>query len=179
MAGRSEFEEMSEHPYRPEEPSDDDPPRSRGVWWVAVQGGLFLFFIAALLSGDTVDDFEGLVYIQSAGLLAALFGAFVSGWSIFQHRSGVSPFPKPVEGAVLVDTGPYRFVRHPMYSGIIAFTLGSGIAFGNIAAALVAPAFLVFFIVKSGHEEEMLVDDVPGYRQYRSDVHWLLIPRVL
>ena len=163
--------------------SDDrgaaDPVHSRGVWWLVVQGGLFVFFVLALFTGETVDDFDGLVYVQSAGLLLGLFGAFVSGWSIFQHRSGVSPFPKPVEGAVLVDTGPYRFVRHPMYSGIIAFTLGAGTAFAVPAAALVSPAFLLFFMVKSGHEEEMLVVSVPGYRQYRSDVHWRLIPRVL
>lgn len=149
------------------------------MWWLVVQGVLFAFFLVAIVAGETVDDFDGLVYIQSAGLLLGLFGGFVSGWSIFQHGSGVSPFPKPVEGALLVDTGPYRYVRHPMYSGIIAFTLGTGIAFANPAAALVAPAFLVFFMVKSQHEEEMLVASVPGYRQYRSDVHWRLIPRML
>ena len=170
---------MSDDPHRSGREPEDAAGQSRGVWWLVVQGGLFVFFLAALITGETVDDFEGLVYIQSAGLLLALFGAFVSGWSIFQHRSGVSPLPKPVHGAVLVDTGPYRFVRHPMYSGIIAFTLGGGIAFASIAAALVAPAFLVFFMVKSSHEEEMLADSVPGYRQYRSDVHWRMIPRVL
>lgn len=159
--------------------ADDDLPPGRGVWWLVVQGGLFVFFLAALVSGETVEDFDGLVYIQSAGLLLALFGAFVSAWSIFQHRGRVSPFPKPTEGAALVDTGPYRYVRHPMYSGIIAFTLGTGIAFANISAALVAPAYLVFFMVKSGHEEEMLAETMPGYRQYRSDVHWRLIPRLL
>lgn len=146
---------------------------------MVVQSALFIFFVVALFTGETIDDFEGLVYIQSAGLLLALFGAFVSGWSFLQHRSGVSPFPRPVEGAVLVDTGPYRYVRHPMYSGIIAFTLGAGVAFAVPAAALVSPAFVLFFMVKSGHEEEMLAASVPGYREYRSDVHWRLIPRVL
>lgn len=159
--------------------SGDDQGQSRGVWWIVVQGVLFVFFIAALAFGETVDDFDGLVYIQSAGLLLGIFGAFLSVWSIIQHRSGVSPFPKPIEGAVLVDSGPYRYVRHPMYSGIIAFTLGAGVAFAIPSAALVSPAFLVFFMVKSSHEEEMLAESVPGYRQYRSAVHWRLIPKVL
>ena len=160
-------------------PTPDGPSQLRGAWWLVVQGGLFTFFIIALVVGETVEDFDGLVYIQSAGLLLGFFGAFVSVWSIIQHRSGVSPFPKPIEGALLVDTGPYRYVRHPMYSGIIAFTLGAGVAFAIPSAALVSPAFLIFFMVKSGHEEEMLAVSVPGYRQYRSAVHWRLIPRVL
>jgi protein-S-isoprenylcysteine O-methyltransferase Ste14 len=158
---------------------DDDLPPGRGVWWLVVQGALFAFFLWAIIDGEPLEDFDGLVYFQSAGLLLGVFGAFVSGWSIFQHRSGVSPFPKPVEGAVLVESGPYHYVRHPMYSGIVAFTLGAGLAFATPAAMLVSPAFLVFFMVKSGHEEEMLVVSVPGYRQYRSDVHWRLIPRFL
>jgi protein-S-isoprenylcysteine O-methyltransferase Ste14 len=39
--------------------------------------------------------------------------------------------------------------------------------------------FLVFFMAKTGREEEMLVATVPGYRGYRSDVAWRLIPFVM
>ena len=158
---------------------DNDLPPGRGVWWLVVQGGLFVFFLAALITGEAVKDFDGLVYIQSAGLLLALFGAFVSAWSIFQHPFLLVTPGGGGDGAALVDTGPYRYVRHPMYSGIIAFTLGAGIAFASVAAALVAPAYVVFFMVKSGREEEMLAVSMPGYRQYRSDVHWRLIPKVM
>jgi protein-S-isoprenylcysteine O-methyltransferase Ste14 len=152
---------------------------SRGVWWVAVQGVIFGYFFAALLVGETVDEFSGLVYLRSAGLLIALFGSGVSIWSVILHGSRLSPFPKPVDGASLIDAGPYRFVRHPMYSGIIAFTFGCGLAYANIAASLAALMFLIFFIAKTGREEEMLVDVVPGYRKYRSSVVWRLIPRVI
>jgi protein-S-isoprenylcysteine O-methyltransferase Ste14 len=44
---------------------------------------------------------------------------------------------------------------------------------------LTAPAFFVFFLAKTGHEEQLLADAVPGYRAYRSTVHWKLIPRVV
>ena len=152
---------------------------SRGVWWVAVQGAIFGYFFAALLTGETVEEFSGLVYLRSAGLLIALFGSGVSIWSVILHGSRLSPFPKPVNGARLIEGGPYRFVRHPMYSGIVAFTFGSGLAYANIAAALSALMFLIFFIAKTGREEEMLVDVVPGYRKYRSTVVWRLIPRVI
>jgi protein-S-isoprenylcysteine O-methyltransferase Ste14 len=66
-----------------------------------------------------------------------------------------------------------------MYSGIIAFTLGVGMAYANPVTMLSSVAFTVFFMAKSGHEEDMLVEDVPGYRNYRSAVPWRLIPFVM
>lgn len=150
-----------------------------GVGWVIAQGLLFVFFLVAMVGGDRLAEFAGLVYIQSAGLLLALFGSFLTIWSMLQHGSRLSPFPKPPDGAILIESGPYRYVRHPMYSGIIAFVLGSSVAYATPAAMLAAPAFLVFFMAKTGHEELLLADAVPGYRKYRSTVHWKLIPRVV
>lgn len=156
-----------------------DPGQRLGVGWVIAQGLLFVFFIVAMVAGDRLDQFTGLVYIQSAGLLLAIFGSVVTIWSMFQHGTRLSPFPKPVDDATLIESGPYRYVRHPMYSGIIAFVLGCSIAYAVPAAMIAAPAFLVFFMAKTGHEEELLADAVPGYRGYRSAVHWKLIPKVV
>ena len=149
-----------------------------GVMWVVAQGVLFVIFIVALVSGDTVGDFPGLVFAQVAGLALGFAGAAVSAWSLMAHGWRVSPFPKPQEGARLVDSGPYRYVRHPMYSGIIAFTLGAGLAYANPVAMLTSATFLIFFMAKTGREEEMLIEEVAGYREYRSAVEWRLIPFV-
>jgi protein-S-isoprenylcysteine O-methyltransferase Ste14 len=169
---------MSERrPIEPEPASHNEA--GLGVGWVIAQGVLVVFFVVALIAGERLQGFDGIVYLQSAGLLIALFGSFVSIWTAVQHGSRLSPFPKPVEDAVLIETGPYRFVRHPMYSGIIAFVLGCSVAYLVPAAMLTAPAFFVFFLAKTGHEEQLLADAVPGYRAYRSTVHWKLIPRVV
>jgi protein-S-isoprenylcysteine O-methyltransferase Ste14 len=157
----------------------DTTTHSKGTIWVIVQAALFVFFLAALIAGETLDDFAGLVYLRSAGILIALFGSFVSFWSFRQFGSKVSPFPMPVDGARLIETGPYRYVRHPMYSGIIAFTFGAGLAYASPAAMLASVLFLIFFLAKTGREEEMLVDSVPGYRAYRSRVEWRLIPKII
>ena len=157
----------------------DAPDAPLGVGWVIVQGVLFVFFVIAMIGGERLDPFTGVVYVQSAGLLLALFGSIVSIWSVLQHGSRLSPFPKPVEGAVVIESGPYRFVRHPMYSGIIAFVLGASVAYMVPAAMLAAPAFLVFFMAKTGHEEQLMIDELPEYRRYRSEVPWRLIPKVM
>ncbi len=63
--------------------------------------------------------------------------------------------------------------------GGIVFTLGVGLAYANAATLLSSLAFTVFFMAKSGHEEDLLVANVPGYRDYRSSVPWRLIPYLL
>lgn len=147
--------------------------------WVVVQGLIFVSFLVALVAGQRVDPFTGMVYVQSAGLLLALVGAGISIRSLLQFGLTVSPFPTPREGSSLIDAGPYRYVRHPMYSGIIAFSFGAAVAYMVPAAMLAAPAFLVFFMAKTSHEEDLLIEHVPGYRQYRSRVRWRLIPKVI
>jgi len=79
----------------------------------------------------------------------------------------------------LIDSGPYRIVRHPMYTGIIAFVFGVGLAYANLATVLTGIAFIVFFMAKTGEEEDMLIREVAGYREYRSSVPWRLIPYVM
>lgn len=160
----------------PENMSRSDSYMSRGTGWVIAQGAIFVFFLIAVLYGDTVQDVPGLILAQVVGLIVGVAGAAVSVWALVQHGWSVSPFPKPVEGAHLVVSGPYRYVRHPMYTGVVVFTLGVGLAYANPIAMLSSVTFLVFFMAKAGSEEEMLVDTVDGYRAYRSKVPWRIIP---
>ena len=140
---------------------------------------LFGLFVASLFAGDGVPDVPGIVFAQIIGVIVALAAAAFSIWAFRYHGSDLTPFPRPVEGMGLIEDGPYRYVRHPMYTSIIFFALGVGLAYANPVAMLSSVAFTVFFMAKSGHEEDMLVAEIPGYRQYRSDVPWRLIPYLL
>lgn len=163
----------------PDNLSQSDSDMSLGVGWVIAQAILFGIFLVSLITGDVVSDVPGLVFAQIVGLIVAIAGSAVSVWSLMQHGWRVSPFPRPMDGAHLVETGPYGYVRHPMYSGIIAFTLGVGLAYANPVALLSSVTFLVFFMAKTGREEEMLIESIDGYRSYRTDVPWRLIPFVM
>jgi len=163
----------------PENMSRTDSDMERGAGWVIAQGAIFVFFLVAVVFGDTVADVPGLIFAQVVGLIVGLAGATVSAWALLQHGWRVSPFPKPIDDAHLVVSGPYRYVRHPMYTGIVIFTLGVGLAYANPVAMLSSVTFLVFFMAKTGCEEEMLVARVDGYRAYRSNVPWRIIPFVV
>lgn len=158
---------------------EDGETDGRGGVWVAGQVVLFGLFLVSVIGSGPIPEVPGIHFARIVGILVALGGAALSSWAFLHHGSDLTPFPKPVDGQQLIDQGPYRYVRHPMYSGIIAFTLGVGLAYANPATMLSSLAFTVFFMAKTGHEEEMLIRHVPGYRAYRAAVPWRLIPFVM
>lgn len=160
------------------EPNSEMPP-ARGTSWVIGQVVLFCLFIVSLVGGNGIPDIPGIVFAQIVGVVVALGGAALSVWAFLHHGADLTPFPRPNAGQQLIDVGPYRYVRHPMYSGIVAFTLGVGLAYANPITVLCSFAFVVFFMAKTGYEEELLVAHVEGYREYRSSVPWRLIPYLL
>lgn len=159
--------------------NDSTTVRERGLGWVIAQAFLFVFFFIAVFAGDAISDVPGLVFVWIIGVVVALAGSVLTVWAVVLHGSRLSPFPFPVDGAVVIDSGPYRYVRHPMYSGIVLFTLGVGLAYGKPIVLLSSLTFLVFFVAKSGHEEDMMIEHMDGYREYRSRVPWRIIPYIV
>ena len=155
---------------------EDEVHTPRGISWVIGQGILIVLFLISVFAGDPVEDVPGLLFARAVGLLVAVAGAAVSTWAGLQHGTRLTPFPRPIDDMPLIDRGPYRYVRHPIYSGIIIFTLGVGLAYANPVTLLSSVTFLVFFMAKTGYEEDLLVEHIPGYRQYRSAVAWRLFP---
>lgn len=76
----------------------------------------------------------------------------------------------------VIDTGPYAIVRHPMYAAVIVLLLVTPIALGSwwgmIGAAACSPVF--YFRIRN--EEEVLLRELPGFRDYRARVRYRLIP---
>jgi protein-S-isoprenylcysteine O-methyltransferase Ste14 len=78
----------------------------------------------------------------------------------------LTPFPRPRRDAVLVTTGPFRFVRHPIYVGGTLFFAGISLVFS--AYALLPTALLaVLWIFKARHEGRLLRERFPDYEEYR------------
>jgi len=101
------------------------------------------------------------------GLALFAAGIALGGWSRFALGRSFTPFPKPVEGGVQVARGPYRWVRHPIYSGIIVASAGWALAWQSIAGTILTVALLVFFDMKARREEKWLEAAYPGYAEYR------------
>jgi len=110
--------------------------------------------------------------------LTAVLGVALATWAISANRPGnfnIRPIPKA--GAALVTQGPYRWIRHPMYT---AFLLG---AWALARTAVRDEAWLAWYVLtlvlwlKSRYEERWMLAQHPGYADYRQQtkrfIPWL------
>ncbi|CAN5358860.1 hypothetical protein BH23ACT3_BH23ACT3_02960 [soil metagenome] len=74
----------------------------------------------------------------------------------------------PRGDAPLQTNGMYRWVRHPLYAGLLALVMGVALRSGNVLAALLAAVIVVFFHRKATWEEEHLRQRSPAYDAYAS-----------
>jgi protein-S-isoprenylcysteine O-methyltransferase Ste14 len=81
-------------------------------------------------------------------------------------------------GQVVVTSGPYRYVRHPMYLGIIFLFLYSPLSLGSLWGLMPGGAICVLFIIRTVKEDRMLREELSGYREYTRQVRYRLIPKI-
>lgn len=108
--------------------------------------------------------------LMGGGAALALAGARALG-------PALTPRPTPRDGAGVRDDGPYRVVRHPVYSGVLAGTAGWALA-RRPAALLPVAALAGLLHAKALLEERLLEAADPGYAAYRERVPHRIIPFV-
>jgi protein-S-isoprenylcysteine O-methyltransferase Ste14 len=142
----------------------------RGEGWFLLQ---LVFFALILLAPDIVPLALPL-WLRILGLaIIAVGGVFGTGGVLALGRN-LTPFPKPIEGGTLVTSGVYRWVRHPIYTGLILGTLGWSLWHANLLGVGLAVLLFVFFDLKSRREERWLSEAYPGYAAYRQRVKKLI-----
>lgn len=78
----------------------------------------------------------------------------------------------------LVSTGLYGLVRHPMYTGTLIMMLGTPLALDSLWGLLALIPAVAALAVRIRDEEEMLTEELSGYREYLDQVPYRLVPRV-
>ena len=141
----------------------------RGEGWVVAQ--LILFTIAAAAGlWDLVGHGSGSPWgpaLSLTGLAAIVIGGLLAGRALWDLRASLSPFPRPIAGAPLIESGAYRLVRHPIYSGLVLGAIGWGLVTGSIGAIGTAGLLFLLFAGKSRREETWLAAAHPEYGAYQ------------
>jgi protein-S-isoprenylcysteine O-methyltransferase Ste14 len=78
----------------------------------------------------------------------------------------------------VITTGPYAYVRHPMYVGIILFMICFPLALGSIYALIPGLAIVALYILRTSLEDKILQEELPGYKEYAQKVRFKLIPGI-
>jgi len=81
-------------------------------------------------------------------------------------------------GHEVCTTGPYRYVRHPMYVGVIIFVLCLPLALGSYFALSFSVPIIFVFLIRTSLEDNTLQKELPGYKEYAEQVRYRLIPGV-
>jgi protein-S-isoprenylcysteine O-methyltransferase Ste14 len=79
-------------------------------------------------------------------------------------------------GHTVVQHGPYRFVRHPMYASRIVLTMGVALILGSWIALVPALLIALLLVLRTSLEDRLLTTELPGYRQYAEHVPERLVP---
>jgi len=82
------------------------------------------------------------------------------------------------KGQMLIDTGLYGHIRHPLYTGAILMILGVPIALGSLISLIPAGIGVFAILIRIKFEEEMLINGMDGYEEYRTRVKSKLIPKI-
>lgn len=150
----------------------------RGLVWSAAFVWLWVWIAGWVRSFDEQLPVALPPWLRPFGWAVACAGALLAAACIAtfltQGRGTPAPFDPPRE---FVASGPYRYVRNPMYLGAAAVILGAGLALSSPSILLLAPAFLlIMHLLVVLYEEPALAgkfDD--SYRRYRSSVQrWLI-----
>jgi protein-S-isoprenylcysteine O-methyltransferase Ste14 len=117
------------------------------------------------------------VALQALGLAMLLLTTGFIMW-VMRANSFAAPVVKvqSERGHRVVSTGPYAWVRHPMYSGTILFFVGVPLLLGSWWGVALSPLFVILFAVRSGIEERALIAGLPGYADYTRRVRYRLVP---
>ena len=149
---------------------------SRGEWYVVAQ---VLLIGVVFLGPRTLPGLPAwpapLARISvPAGAVIALagFGLLLAG--LFRLGPNLTPLPYPTSRATLIQTGPYRLVRHPMYAGGIALAYGWALFVCGWLTLAYATVLLLFLEVKATREERWLTETFPDYPAYQRRVRKLI-----
>ena len=144
---------------------------------------MLIFFLALLLwlvaigLDRRANASDVPLLLQVLGLAMYLLSIAFIMW-VFRENSFAAPVVK-VQAARhqrVISSGPYAFVRHPMYSGIMLYFLGIPLLLGSWWGVAIAPVFAILFAIRARIEEHALVEGLPDYADYAERVRYRLVP---
>ena len=119
-------------------------------------------------------------WLQIAALIAVFLGYGLMTWAVFTNQFFSSAVRLQADrGQVVIDSGPYRFVRHPGYTGAIPYLAFGGLALGSWFATVVSGVPMIAILLRRTLlEDKMLREGLSGYQGYASKVKHMLIPGI-
>jgi protein-S-isoprenylcysteine O-methyltransferase Ste14 len=146
---------------------------------LAIFGGFFLLYIVAGIDAKRFGWSDVPVALKALGAVAILFAIYI--FHIVMRENAFASAVVKVDterGHKVISTGPYAWVRHPMYGGAIFFFLGTALLLGSWAAFVMGLLLIALIAFRAVGEERMLESELPGYAEYARLVKYRFVPGI-
>lgn len=138
---------------------------------------VFVFLAIFLLPGFDVrfgwSNVPAWVCIAADGVVLA---AYIFNFLVLKENSYASRTVEVQQGQQVISTGPYAIVRHPMYLSMCLLTIFSPLALGSYWAVIPTFGLVILLAARIRNEEELLLNELAGYREYTQKTRHRLFP---
>ena len=141
---------------------------------------VMLFVLFGVAGSDQRNGWSTMsLAVQVLGYAGFLLAMAVTYWAM-----AVNPFLATIvriqadRGHYVITTGPYRYVRHPMYAMMFLMWPGIALELGSWWALLPAAVIIIVFVIRTALEDKTLQAGLPGYAEYAQHARYRLIPGV-
>lgn len=100
-------------------------------------------------------------------LILVFFGLLLGFWAFWLFRNSKFRItPDVAEGAKLITQGPFKYIRHPMYSAVLLICLGLMLSNINVLSLVLYILLLIDLVIKINYEEKSLASNFSEYKDY-------------
>jgi protein-S-isoprenylcysteine O-methyltransferase Ste14 len=157
--------------------------QGQGRWDRLFMGAVMVLFLAWLvllgLDGGRYGWSHVPDWAQGLGAIVLIVSYLGVAW-VFRANSFAAPVIRiqAERRQHVIDTGPYAFVRHPMYAFALPIFIGAPLVAGSRWGLIAFPLFTAGVGWRALHEEQALKADLAGYEEYARRVRWRFAPGV-
>lgn len=137
--------------------------KTKDFIFVAVQFILLTIFFTPFFK----ISFQSIIFLKYPGAVISIMGFLIILIAIIQLNKNLTPFPTPIDKGNLIKTGLYKYIRHPIYTGIFLATIGLGFFNNSLWQICIAVTLLILFYFKSSYEESLLIEKYKEYKNYK------------
>ena len=131
-------------------------------------GSLFYYVVSGPVLADTIPG----ILVEFAGIFLAIHAIYI----VKIRNVNIAPIVK--QGSELITSGPYKYIRHPMYIAQIIAIIPLLIEYFTYLRLGVLILLIITLLLKISFEEKQLINHFPEYTEYKKK-SWKLIPYIL
>ena len=145
-------------------PGNNHSREDRRTAYVLV--GIQAVLIVGLVIFPAGTDWTVSSTVSTAASTLTIIAAIIGLWAAAYLGRGLTPLPLPNGSTDLVTSGPYKIVRHPIYTAVFIWAIGSTLGSGNALKIVILVLLVSLFLYKSRWEERQLAASFDGYDTY-------------